>query len=252
MRNAFAAAAGIDAAYTDGAGLYVLLGDQIIRYADCIENGGVRVDEGYPRRLEQHFTDLPAEFESGIEAAFAEPGSSRVHLFKDGRTVSPAPGDKIVRRVDKRWGQLGPVLPTGSVDAAFVGVDGRTYLFSGDRYLRYTGADYSRVDAGYPRRIAARLGRDRAAWTPRSCSTARPTCSARRASCSASRSRRSSSGPPTRACSTRATSRPSCGNGCSSTACASADAGWRAPAPSGRVPLDGGARVVVRREADAG
>ncbi len=155
VRNAFAAAAGIDAAYTDGAGLYVLLGDQIIRYADCIENGGVRVDEGYPRRLEQHFTDLPAEFESGLEAAFAEPGSSRVHLFKDGRTVSPAAGDKIVRRVDKRWGQLGPVLPTGSVDAAFVGVDGRTYLFSGDRCLRYTGADYSRVDAGYPRRIAA-------------------------------------------------------------------------------------------------
>ena len=115
----------------------------------------MRVDEGYPRRLEQHFTDLPAEFESGLEAAFAEPGSSRVHLFKDGRTVSPAAGDRIVRRVDKRWGQLGPVLPTGTVDAAFVGVDGRTYLFSGDRYLRYTGADYSRVDAGYPRRIAA-------------------------------------------------------------------------------------------------
>ena len=78
-----------------------------------------------------------------------------MHLFKDGRTVSTTPGDRIVRRVDKRWGQLGPVLPSGSVDAAFVGVDGRTYLFSGDRCLRYTGADYSRVDPGYPRRIAA-------------------------------------------------------------------------------------------------
>ena len=51
---------------------------------------------------------------------------------------SPDPGDRIVRRVDKRWGQLGPMLPSGTVDAAFVGLDGKTYLFSGDRYVRYT------------------------------------------------------------------------------------------------------------------
>ena len=50
------------------------------------------------------------------------------------------------------------MLPTGTVDAAFVGLDGKTYLFSGDRYLRYTGADYSHVDAGYPRLIAADWG----------------------------------------------------------------------------------------------
>ena len=158
VRNAFAGAERVDAAYTEGAGLYLLVGGQIVRYADCLENGDVRVDEGYPRRLEQHFPDLPAEFESGIEAAFAEPGpdgqGSRVHLFKDGREVAPAPGDRILRRVDKRWGQLGPVLAEGTVDAAFVGLDGRTYLFSGDRYVRYTGADYSHVDAGYPRRLA--------------------------------------------------------------------------------------------------
>ena len=41
---------------------------------------------------------------------------------------------------------------------AFVGLDGRTYLFSGDRYLRYSGADYSTVDVGYPRTIAGDWG----------------------------------------------------------------------------------------------
>ena len=133
-----------------GAALYLLLGDQVVRYVDCIENGGVRVDEGYPRRLEQHFTDLPAEFESGARGGLRRARRAGVHLFKDGRTVSPAPGDRIVRRVDQRWGQLGPVLPSGTVDAAFVGLDGKTYLFSGDRYVRYTGADYSHVDAGLP------------------------------------------------------------------------------------------------------
>jgi hypothetical protein len=157
VRNAFAGATQIDTAYAEGAAVYLLRGDQVVRYADSIENGGVRVDEGYPRRLEQHFTDLPAEFESGIEAAFAGAGPG-VTLFKNGRTISPPPGDRIVRRVDKRWGLLGAVLPSGTVDAAFVGLDGKTYLFSGDRYIRYSGADYSYVDAGFPRLIARDWG----------------------------------------------------------------------------------------------
>ena len=72
--------------------------------------------------------------------------------------INLTPGDRIVRRVDKRWGQLGPVLPTATVDAAFVGRDGKTYLFSGDRYVRYSGADYSYVEPGYPRMIARDWG----------------------------------------------------------------------------------------------
>ena len=155
VRNAFLDAGRIDAAYAEDSALYLLLGDQVVRYVDCIENGGVQVDEGYPRRLEQHFPDVPVEFETGIEAAFAPPGGG-VQLFKDGRTVTP--GDRVVRRVDRRWAQLGPVLPTGTVDAAFVGLDGKTYLFNGDRYVRYSGADYSHVDAGYPRLIARDWG----------------------------------------------------------------------------------------------
>ena len=183
-----------------------------------------------------------------VRRAGRRPG---VHLFKDGRTVSPAPGDKIVRRVDKRWGQLGPVLPTGygrrrvrrprrqdlPVQRRPVPALHRRGLLAGGR--------------GLPAADRRGLGRDRRAWTPRSCSTARPTCSAPRASCSAFPSRRSSSGPPTCAGSTRATSRPSCGNGCSSTVCASADARVEGTGTEWTVPLDGGARVVVRREADA-
>ena len=118
-----------------------------------------------------------------------------VHLFKDGRTVSPAPGDRIVRRVDRRWGQLGPVLPSGTVDAAFVGLDGKTYLFSGDRYLRYSGADYSHVDAGYPRLDRRGLGRDGDRGRRVRARRHGPTCSAPPGCCSASRSPRSSSGP---------------------------------------------------------
>ncbi len=157
LRNTFDGAPQIDAAYTEGGALYLLRGDQVARYVDSIENAGVRVEEGYPRRLEEHFRDLPAEFESGIQAAFAGDGTG-VTLFKDGRVINLTPGDRIVRRVDKRWGQLGPVLPTATVDAAFVGRDGKTYLFSGDRYVRYSGADYSYVEPGFPRMIARDWG----------------------------------------------------------------------------------------------
>ena len=38
------------------------------------------------------------------------------------------------------------------------GRDGKTYLFSGDRYVRYSGADYSYVEPGFPRLIARDWG----------------------------------------------------------------------------------------------
>ena len=202
LRNTFDGAPQIDAAYTEGAALYLLRGDQVARYVDSIENAGVRVDEGYPRRLEEHFRDLPAEFESGIQAAFAGHGTG-VTLFKDGRVITD-PGDRIVRRVDKRWGQLGPVLPTATVDAAFVGRDGKTYLFSGDRYVRYSGADYSYVEPGFPRLIARDWGgmdRVDAAFV---LDGATLPVRDRRAAVPRRRSRTSPTGPPTRPTSTPA------------------------------------------------
>ncbi|BCB78171.1 hypothetical protein Pflav_045810 [Phytohabitans flavus] len=100
---------------------------------------------------------MPAEFEGGVEAAFAD-ASRAVHLFKDGRTVTLRDGTISAEMTARRWGRLRAALPGGKVDAALVGQDGRTYLFSDDLYVRYSGADYSIVDAGYPRRIAGDWG----------------------------------------------------------------------------------------------
>ena len=50
------------------------------------------------------------------------------------------------------------------VDAAFVdGADGRTFVFAGDQYVRFSGSTYERPDAGYPRRIADQIRRRPAA-----------------------------------------------------------------------------------------
>ncbi|MEU5864636.1 hemopexin repeat-containing protein [Nonomuraea sp. NPDC047529] len=159
VRNAFDGAERLDSAFVGGDGLvHLLRGNQVVAYSDSLENDGVRVDDGYPRRIESRFPGLPGEFETGIEAAFTDSGGL-VHLFKDGRTI--AAGDSgvgVPEPTAERWGKVADALPGGVVDSGLTGLDGRTYLFSGERYIRYSGADYSVVDLGYPRRIAGDWG----------------------------------------------------------------------------------------------
>ncbi|WP_159079121.1 hemopexin repeat-containing protein [Plantactinospora sp. BC1] len=154
VRNNLAATGRVDAGYVAGPAQYLVAGNQVVRYTDSLENDGVRVDSGCPLRIGAQLPGVPAEFEGGLEAAFVDP-TGALHLFRDGRTVTIRDGSAgEVVPTARRWGVLGPVLPSGTVDAAMVGLDGRTYLFSGDQYLRYSGADYSAVDLGYPRGTA--------------------------------------------------------------------------------------------------
>ncbi|MGH3877646.1 MAG: hemopexin repeat-containing protein [Actinophytocola sp.] len=157
VRNSFDQAERIDAGYTVGTTQFLFSGPQVVGYTDGIENSGVRVDDGSPQRIEALLGDVPPEFENAVDAALVD-GADVVHLFKDGRTVALTDGPRTVEPTNQRWGVLGPVLPSGTVDAAFVGLDGKTYLFSGDRYIRYSGADYAVVDVGYPRRTAGDWG----------------------------------------------------------------------------------------------
>jgi hypothetical protein len=148
VRSAFENVAKLDAAYSGDAAVHLFAGNQVVRYSDSIENDGVRVDEGYPTNVH----DVPAQFESGVEAAFVDKADV-LHLFKDGKTASVGGTDTAIVATAQRWGVLAPVLGSGVVDAAFAGLDGRTYLFSGNTYVRYSTADYTTVDAGYPRAV---------------------------------------------------------------------------------------------------
>ncbi|MQY08900.1 hemopexin repeat-containing protein [Actinomadura macrotermitis] len=143
---------GVDAAYTEGAAARLLAGGRWLGYSDSIENPGVLADEGTARPA-----GVPPQFETGVEAAFTAPDGV-VHLFKDGRTVAlTGPGATSVAVAD-RWGVLPAPLSGGIVDAAFTGLDGKTYLFSGATYLRYSTGDYSVADPGHPRSIAGDWG----------------------------------------------------------------------------------------------
>ena len=87
-------------------------------------------------------------------------------VLANDRTVYLFVGRFLPRRVAEprghatTWRGLGRVrntlADTGRVDASFVRGE-HTFLFSGDQYVRYTGAEYAFVDEGYPRSIAASL-----------------------------------------------------------------------------------------------
>ncbi|WP_414621866.1 hemopexin repeat-containing protein [Calothrix sp. CCY 0018] len=157
VKNNFENLSNIDAAYVDSGQYYIFAGNQVIVYQNCLENDGLIVESGFPRLLESYYPNLPAEFKNGINAAFkGEDG--KVYLFKDNKFVSFYAYDNdtpiIPSNVKQHWGIVpNSIIDTGIVNAAFVGLDGHTYVFGGNQYVRYSGDDYSQVDCGYPRTI---------------------------------------------------------------------------------------------------
>jgi hypothetical protein len=155
VRNNFESLEKIDAAYTDGHEVFLFSDDQVVVYQDSLEHAQVTVKEGFPKRLRNQYPNLPAEFVDGVEAAFKGTDGC-VYLFKAGTVLqfSPDLSTSTEKPVKEIWGRVrNTILQSGQVDAAFVGLDGKTYLFSGDQYVRYTGADYAHVDEGFPRTI---------------------------------------------------------------------------------------------------
>lgn len=147
-----------------GAATFVFGGDQYVRYSGAY---GGPVDEGYPKVIahleaaEGVFPGLPAALHAGLRAFFAGT-DGQLHAF------GPQPADaqepqlhvasaapESLRPLDERWGIVENHLWDDEfVDAALLREDGALFLFSGDQYLRYSGADRVHVDESYPRKIA--------------------------------------------------------------------------------------------------
>jgi hypothetical protein len=163
IKNNLRDAKNIDAAYVDGEKIYIFSGDQVTGYRDSLENQGLQVCEGYPKSIENHFPNLPKEFLQGIDAAF-KGTDGKIYLFKDEAFVGFNVGDTTITAIDiddstNGWGRIdNPLSTAGTIDAAFTGLEGKTYIFSGTQYFRYSGDDYSRVDTGYPRSITEDWG----------------------------------------------------------------------------------------------
>jgi hypothetical protein len=148
----------VDAAFVwRGEQTFLFSGDHYVRYTGPEYR---YVDAGYPKktaenlRREEPFANLPESFEDALPAPIdAVFGNDRtVYLLIGG--VCHAVSHSATATLD--IGGLGRIrnniAERQRVDAAFV-ADRYTYLFSGDQYVRYSGADYDVVDDGYPKAI---------------------------------------------------------------------------------------------------
>ncbi|MCO6477406.1 MAG: hypothetical protein J5I94_12325 [Phaeodactylibacter sp.] len=158
VKNNFAVAEKIDACFTIDQYLFVFAGDQLMIFSNSIENEELYADDGTLTTLKTWELDLPQDLDYGLDAAFL--GFDKfLYLFKDGQycpvNTEDTPDNPELIPITRQWGILkNNILSDGKVDAAFTGLDGRTYLFSGDQYYRYSWSNYSKVDEGYPKAIA--------------------------------------------------------------------------------------------------
>ncbi|WP_273327712.1 hemopexin repeat-containing protein [Vallitalea guaymasensis] len=158
VKNNFNRMRHIDAAFTIEDKYYLFAGDQVICYRNNIENNGVYVEEGYPLTIDTWMPELPYNFKKRIDAAINT--DDGIYLLSDGKSINITYDDKSFHvsgseeETSKQWGIVkNNIIENNKVDAAFVGLDGKAYVFSGDQYYRYSGEDYKVVDSGYPRFI---------------------------------------------------------------------------------------------------
>ncbi|MBO2451668.1 hypothetical protein J4573_31575 [Actinomadura barringtoniae] len=120
-----------------------------------------------PMSLAQHWDSIPFD---AVDAAFVGHDGATYLFYRD-RFVRYSTrdytevDDGFPENVAGHWDNVrNDIQRTGTVDAALIreiiekidGVDvlnSYTYLFSGDQYVRYTGANHAHVDPGYPRLI---------------------------------------------------------------------------------------------------
>ena len=152
----------LDAALASKGCYLFFLNDKVVKYAGSIELANLQPEEGYPKALYEEFANLPGKFVSGINAALSyedkdDATNNKIYLFRDDEYVTVESDGSVgaMVKTSDSWGLVpNEIASLGKVDAAFVGLDGYTYLFSGAQYVRYSGDNYAEVDDGFPRAIA--------------------------------------------------------------------------------------------------
>ncbi|NEQ65195.1 MAG: hypothetical protein F6K21_06795 [Symploca sp. SIO2D2] len=174
----------VDAAWVSSEGItYLFAGNSYVRYSDRDYR---YVDEGYPKAIATYLREEPAfafmteEFQEHLDALEAAYNSSNPSAFFNGlldngrglyfftpdvpenpdNTVllTGSPNKYVAYDIDGLGHVDNNFTAGGYVDAAFVDIETeRTYLFSGEQYIRYTGDRYRYMDSGYPKIIGESL-----------------------------------------------------------------------------------------------
>jgi hypothetical protein len=154
VRNNLSVASSVDAVLDIDGCCGIVAGDQVSVFSNGLETEGLTADEGYPRLLVSVFPNLPDAFAQRVDAGLRD-ADGTIHLFHEQTCATRGQDGKWESQLTaQKWGLVDNALQrTGRVDAAFAGLDGRIYVFSGEQYVRYSGSDLSRTDEGYPKAI---------------------------------------------------------------------------------------------------
>jgi len=148
----------VDAVLMEGEDVFLFSGALFLHYEAATRSWA------FPRALSlrwpalsQHHPDFDA-----VRACFRAP-DGQTYFFGEGTWLShDGEHASALSAISTRWGRLNNrTAEQNRVDASVVCGD-QTFLFAGDEYVRYTGASYQYVDAGYPRKIAGFLRQEAA------------------------------------------------------------------------------------------
>ena len=125
----------------DNEKIYFFQGDEFVRITD------VKVDPGYPQKISEGFSGLPADFHHDIDAALYSSG--KTYLFKNNEYVRIT-GTKMdagyPQSIKGKWGFSSAF--TQGIDAALpYQPNSKNYIFEGGKYARLSGTG---MDIGYP------------------------------------------------------------------------------------------------------
>lgn len=127
--------------------LFIFKGQYVWRLTDRY-----RIQTGYPVRFDEIFTKLPAHV-SHIDAIYERPADGAIILF-NGAQYWTFDGNDFIDDSPRPISDYGFDANITKVDAAMVwSKNGRTYLFAGEKFIRYDEAS-KRVDNNYPANIS--------------------------------------------------------------------------------------------------
>ena len=164
VRNNIAENNTVSGAYiaADGTTLYLFSGDQYVRYSGYSgkysdpSTAVYYLDEGYPKNSLQNWNNegqvqLPVEIRENVESVVLDSDGTS-YFFSDEKFADSSDPAKV-QKTKERWAKVkNNIVDNNKIDDVMV-KDGKTYIFSGDQYTRYSSADYSFSDEGYPRKI---------------------------------------------------------------------------------------------------
>ncbi|HKR11015.1 MAG TPA: hemopexin repeat-containing protein [Pyrinomonadaceae bacterium] len=160
---------GIDAAFwrKSNGKIYMFKGNQYVRLTDTT------VDPEYPKPIAGNWNGLPADFESGIDAAFMHGGNDKIYMFKGSeyvRLTGLTVDADYPKPIKGNFKGVPDYYEEGIMAAMWRGSNEHVYLFGRQErnnlntYVRF--ADVTNpVDAGYPKYMGGLdAGQTEALW----------------------------------------------------------------------------------------